>query len=234
MHPLMVIPCLIASLAMTRAEARRGQVQIWFEQLGSPDQHARTQAKRELMGLHAEELPMLRQIVAAAAPLRAAQIDPLHEAFDYIYVRHQLQKLPRTTGGFLGLTLPGAFDEPFGNPNREPASGVEVSRLPGFAAYRFLEDGDIIRGISQAGELKPIRTSTELKQIVSALSPGEDVTIHIQRGAADVTVRFPLDAAPVANDVNESLNLFASTQNAQNEAAGFWEEAFLPLILPAP
>ncbi len=222
-----ILLALILSAAPTAAigQGRRAELAKWFQQLADREPSVRAEAKRQLMGLETSELDLLRDVAAAAMPLKPAQIDPLQDVVVYRRTREAILKMPRLETGFLGVSLPSlAMEDDESTPTGVPVLG----RLRGFIAYRLLENGDIILAIGPGDELRNTFTPTQLRTIVSSMKAGDVVSVQVLRGTQTVTVKFPLDAPPQVDDSDRGVQ--GVVNDAEHDADAYWEKNFLPLI----
>jgi hypothetical protein len=220
-----ILVFLMLGVSVAQAEDRKAQIATWFRQLADREPGVRESARRELMGIDASELPLLREIVAgAAASLKPAQIDPLQDIVLQVKTREAILKLPRLDSGFLGVSLPPmAMEDDDATPTGVPI----ISRLRGFVAYRLLENGDVILAIGPGDAMRDTFTPTQLRQIVGSLRAGDEVSVRVLRGSRQVTFKFRLDAPPITEGPERVQEL---VNEAEQDAGKYWDKDFAPLV----
>lgn len=216
-----------------RGPAASPEVRNLINQLGDRDANRREQARIALMGLRRDQLDGLRDTVRRLPELTPEQAEGLRDVVVHVYIAGA--PLDRAPNGFLGVRLPVDTFDPVGpfNPNPNPDGGGEpdegalvVARIPGFAAYRYLRDGDVIVGIDgrPAG---PIRTPGELKAAVTQIDPGTAVRLLVRRGGAIETVPIVIDSRPVIGDPLETDDIIGQLAR---EADDYFDRQFGPLL----
>jgi hypothetical protein len=192
--------------------------------LGDVDPQVRREARRALMQLTRSDLPALRQAVASAGRISPEQAAALEEIVIHVHVSGV--ELPRQPWGFLGveLAMPGFM--PDGQMVEEQSGAVILSRMPGFAAFEALYDGDLIVGIEQIEEL-PVRSGTDLRAVISRFRAGDRITLLVVRGGQTERVPIRLSARPAVVDQGPLLDaLGAFVESAER----YYEANFLPVI----
>lgn len=206
-------------------------IALWFADLTSPDAAVREAARINLMGLRRAELPQLKSQAIRNMPLNAGQLSTLKQIVIHVFLAEQDEPAPENSG-FMGVSF-GYQDD-----DEAQAAGVVVNdRIPGFTAFRMLQNGDIIISV-QAGDQRgdagkraeiPVRNRTELSAIVSSIPAGEVVKLRIIRGGRALLVPLRLNARP----------LWAANQNAEAqeerllEAEKYWEDTFAQELDPS-
>lgn len=198
--------------------------------LDSTDPVVRDRARRALLALERKDLAELRAAVRESLPLAPEQVAVLQQVVVHVaLVGLEYEGMP---SGFLGIRLPHwqrAEDDALADVGR---GVVVLSRLPGFCAYRVLQDGDVILSATIAGTVVPLNSADELMASVGKLKAGETVTFEVARngGTREVTIR--LDARPAAADParGDPGALDAFLGGRFEEAAKCWERDFLPLL----
>lgn len=216
---------------------RREQVRGWIRLLADPEPATRADARRALLGLQRDELPLLREVVASMQPLKPAQAQPLEEVVTYVLTRAAINDLPQASEAFLGVSLPSAYDvydridfeaeEPSEFCSDTQGYGVPIaSCLNGFVAYRYLEDGDVIEAVRISGVLQPTPNVTVFRNAIRNARVGQKITLRVRRGARVLDVTFALDAKKVV----DPIELQDTIQSAQNSAWDYWHRQFAPLV----
>jgi hypothetical protein len=196
-------------------------------QLADNDFERREAARVALMGLRRSDLPALREAVRQSLPLVPSQRTVLRDIVVHVYLTGDLY-LPDPSGmGFLGVTLPGGFD-----PEQHGVLGIRrgvavLARYPGFAAYRLLQNGDVVLTVHADGERTEVNTTRELQEAIQSVKGGETVKLEVLRQGQVVAVAIRLDARPF-NLTNVGFDEL-STRRA-NAADDYWDRDFAPLL----
>jgi hypothetical protein len=234
MRPMRLLSCILVLLLVSQTSAaadRKKEIATWLHALGDVQPKVRADAKRELMGISNDELPLLKQVITAALPLKPAEAEPLQEIVTYIRTRHLMLQHPRAAAGFLGVSLASMSIEEADDDDRISPIGVPVvERLPGFIAYRYLEPGDVVLAIGEPRRMRPTTTQNELRMAVQSLPPGQPITLRVLRGKTFMLITFTLDSA--INATADAVRQFS--EDAANEAERYWNDQFRPLIEPDP
>src|SRR5581483_1518736 len=103
----------------------------------------------------------------------------------------------RPQQAFLGVSyqgyVPGA---PADIDDGNPRGGVVVTdRLPGFPAYRALQNGDVIMGATEMGDDILSRTD-ELQGLINSFHAGDTIHLKILRAGQTIIVPVKLCAHP--------------------------------------
>ena len=216
--------CALADAPATRPAPMELRVRRWIDQLADNDGAVRDRARFNLMGLSSDDLPLLKQAAAAEMPLTLEQQAALRDVVCDVYLAGQTyQSVP--TEGFLGLQW-----SPNGSIS-DIGQCVEM-RLPGFAAYRYLQEGDIIVGIVDQPNVD-CRNADAFRRAIAAMSPGQAVRLRILRRGEFKEVSIVLDERPAAADAPISAVVAEVAQwlDARNRAAAdYWQANFVPVI----
>jgi len=238
----------LATLPTTRAVLGSASITpetipVAYLQLANGDALQRYEAKLHLMGLTREQLPTLLAAVRSNLPVTPTQALALRDVVLQAHVASERLEpdLSKDTNsniagpkGFLGLA-PQIMNRPFIRDGERLAvnDGVQFeSRTPGFCAYRWLQDGDVILAIGRDGDDQMLRVAsfTVLSNAVRATAPGTTIQMKVLRGGGTVTLRFPLDARPaVATNPQDFL---AAMRQFAEKAEAYWQANFSPLIDP--
>jgi hypothetical protein len=214
--------------ATTRPVNDRASLGRLLRELASDDGMVRERARVALMRLTRSDLLALRAAVGESVPLEPGQIAALREVVMHVALVGAPYEGMET--GFLGVMLPDRLPE---DRYLVVGRGVIVKmRLPGFCAFRELQDGDIILSASAAGVTVAVNDANELIATVGKVVPGETVRFDVVRQGEIRSVSIVLDRRPVAADPQQSpagaLEDFLGTRSEL--AAGVWEREFLPLL----
>lgn len=195
-------------------------------QLADNDFERREAARVALMGLRRSDLPALREAVRQSSPLVPSQQTVLRDIVVHVYLTGDLY-LPDPDGiGFLGVTLPGAREQ-------HGVMGIQrgvavLARSPGFAAYRLLQNGDVVLTVTTDGERVEVNTTLELQEAVRSVKAGETVKLDVLRQGQVVRVNIRLDPRPFNAD---TLLAFEELSTRRlNDADEYWERDFAPLL----
>jgi hypothetical protein len=206
-----------------------------YRDLAAIDPARRNAARLVLLGLSRQELAALRDLVAASQPVSPAQAVALRDVVRHVYLATDTYERSATVG-FLGIAFApyprvgaGVVD-PDGPPDERGGADFR-SRTPGFCAYRWLADGDVVLSLGTGdGPMGRVESVDALTAFVRATPPGTIIQMRVLRGGGVVTLRFPLDARPRALDT--STNLDAFTNDRLNRADAYWQQFFAPLVEP--
>jgi hypothetical protein len=200
-------------------------VRKWVIQLASDNYQTRNAARVALMGLKRYELGTLRQAVKASLPLAPDQIIAIREVFTQVYLAGDVYIPNDADGGFLGIRLPI-------RPEEETLYAIErgvviVARVPGFCAFRMLQDGDVILAIhSDAGD-RALNDPDELSRAVSSFKAGTTITLEVLRQGQILHVPVTLDRRPLKTRPSELPEFVNDRADRADEA---WGRDFAPLL----
>jgi hypothetical protein len=215
------------------ADDRRTTLSQWLANLNDRDAAVRATARRDLMGINADELPLLQEVAVAAKPLKLAQGQALREIVIYVRARKDLLAARLANSRpFMGIRYPADTGDFSTGERGEPSRGIPVqARIPGFVGYRYLEDGDILLAMGPPDAVEPLRSGIDLLNAVRSVEAGSLVELQVQRGAAVVTVRFVIDASPAYKQPDEITAIITSAENAGVE---YWDTHFAALFPDEP
>jgi hypothetical protein len=196
------------------------QVRAWFGDLATRDGTVREAARMRLMGLERRDLPTLRGVVQESRPLAPAQATALYDIVMQIYLAGDPYDADETAG-FLGVSLP-----------REDMSGPEspvviLDRIPGFCAYRYLQDGDVVLSLVAPNETK-FPNPEEFRKTIHDLTPGQPIEFEVLRQGQVVRVPMTLSPRPKAVEVDGQLHQLR--QERDQKAFQYWRDTFAPLV----
>ena len=193
-----------------------------LSRLASEDAIKREEARHELMGLQRADLPALKQAIRLALPLEPSQSAVLRDIVTHVYLSGD--SYSSQGDGFLGVTLPNyLYPEQRALLSLERGVAV-VTRLPGFCAFRMLQDGDIIISLSSHPDVE-FKTPEQLTAIVKTARAGQTVTFDVIRHGQIVKVPVNLDRRPTGID---TVGTF--TDDRARAAEELWERDFAPLL----
>jgi hypothetical protein len=189
----------------------------------------REAARVELMGLPRAKLPVLREAVKQMLPLEASQLSVLRDIVAHVYLAGETYDVDEGAPGFLGISLPPFMRFPGAGGAFVGGRGVEVmARVPGFCAYRMLQDGDVILALTVPGSpAVELNSSDELIEAVRAVKGGQTITLEVLRQGEVLSVPITLDPRPripATGPLEEFKNRRAMDADAH------WERDFAPLL----
>jgi hypothetical protein len=184
-----------------------------------------------LMNLSRGDLPTLRNIVTEMRPLAPAQLTTLRDIVIHVFLATEPMRGNRQSG-FLGVQLAPFSPGDDSNPDDTAAPGVVIlDRMPGFIAFKMLQNGDMIIGITEA-PAKPIRTVEDLSSVIGDVPAGQTVHLQIIRGGQSIQVPVKLDARPewVGARQFPGINVQDSLEDRTQRAEEFWQQNFASLV----
>jgi hypothetical protein len=218
-------------LAAPPATKPANELASWFADLANRDPAVRDQARMNLMNLSRADLPTLRNLVKETRPLAPAQLTTLRDIVMHVFLATEPTR-GNVQSGFLGVQLapfsPG--DDP--NPDDPPSPGVVIlDRMPGFIAFKVLQNGDMIVGIAEQ-PAKPIRNVEDLSSVIGYMPAGQTVHLQIIRGGQQIQVPVQLDARPewVGARQFPGINVQDSLEDRTQRAEEFWQQNFAQLV----
>jgi hypothetical protein len=222
--PLVLFPrCAGAQAASGDLERLRRQVR----QLDDRDPAVRDLARQTLMTLRRVDLPLLQKAVQSVGTISPEQLNSLEDVVVHVHIAGS--RLPSEQSGFLGVELAMPGFGPDGELLLDEQGALILNRMPGFAAYEVLQDGELIVGIEQFPN-DPIRNGDDLRRVISSFRAGEAVTLMVQRGGQIERRRVLLSARPLLAQQGPLMQLLA---DRVAEAEAFFDREFAPLIAVA-
>jgi len=192
-----------------------------LQDLADLDPEVRDQARVELMGIDPNRLEELRVAVEAARPLQPAQADLLPDVVMHVYARSLAYKKDLYRG-FLGISWPATLQED------QIGALIVRQRLPGFCAYRFLQDGDVILRVNEpvSGDLT---RPEDIRNVVTRCAPGDTVQLEVLRGGRVRVLDIVLDAMPIeaADRVAGGPEVLDARRRAARE---YWDTHFSTIV----
>jgi hypothetical protein len=203
------------------------QITTWFNDLANRDASVRQQARVNLMGISRGDLETLRKLVETTRPLAPAQAMALREIVDQVYQSTDPYEPIEDHAGFLGVPLPPAAVVVDGADEESQGGMLVASRIRGFCAFRFLQDGDVILAI----EGHAIRTSNDLQAVIAKHKGGDVIQVEVLRGGEKIQVPLKLDTRPAWAPVPPVPGLTQDTlRERQRKADEYWDKYFAPLL----
>src|SRR5438067_1326230 len=163
-------------------------------ELAADNYPARDHARLTLMGLQRSQLGALREAVKQSLPLEPSQVIVLREIVTQVYLAGDLYLAEEDGMGFLGIHLPN-WDRPEDRALLSVERGVVVmARVPGFCAFRMLQDGDVLLSMTSPSGVKvAFSTQDQLASTVHSVPAGETVTFEVLRQGEILSVTITLD-----------------------------------------
>ncbi len=195
--------------------------------LSNMDDATREQARIELMGIARDDLPLLRRIVTEMRPLQPNQNAVLRDVVEHVYLAGEAYESDGF--GFLGVIQspddPAADEEGY-------SPVIVVGRVPGFAAYRMLQDGDVITAINDHFPRK-MHNNAELRASIGLRHAGDIVHLSVLRQGKNIDVPIKLSGRPIElNLVQAATRLEQLKNERQDKADKYWEDHFEALLDP--
>ncbi len=213
----------------------------WVQELSDDDSTVREKACVKLMGMDRNDLKLLSEMLKTM-PLDAQQRAMIPGIVKQVYMA--TEPYERLAQGFLGLRFD--LDQQMFDPMQV---GVEVRhRLPGFCAFRFLEDGDVILRMAPSAvenivqgtggasvkerthpALVDVHGVEEFQSIVKSCAPNQALQMEILRRGRVLLLAVPLDSRPVL-PANEGLSIDNFETEREQAAEDYYLHTFAPVI----
>jgi len=217
-------------------------ISVRLTELGIGDSERRAAARVALLSLKREDLPALRDAVAALKPLGPAASGALRDIVVHVFLSGEAYEI--TPGAaFLGVQMAGEdlyFDSDADGAMRRDAprpddtvklrAGVVISEcIPGFCAYGVLVAGDVVLALPDLG--RPFLAGKgDLGQTIASTPPGRRVTLRVLRLGREIDVPLVLDPRPKAAEVGVPGPFNAWMDERKNLAEEYWQTTFAPLV----
>jgi hypothetical protein len=211
-----------------------------YRDLAATDPVVRNNARVALMGLSEDRLPMLRDAVRDNLPMTPAQGIVLRDIVIHAFMASKAVDTPDGTEGFLGLMSP-SFGEGMlagqvimpdpDRPGTTIAGAAFRERTPGFCAYRWLQDGDVIVACG-ANDLQPVTGFGELRGVIQTIRPGTTIRMRVLRAGRFIDLRFVLSAKPAAANSNNTAQFKYAIDELMEKAQDYWKAEFAPYVDP--
>ena len=195
--------------------------------LSNMDDATREQARVDLMGIDRADLPVLRRVVAEMRQLQPNQNAVLRDVVEHVYLAGD----PYDSDGFGFLGVVQSPDDP--QPDDDGYSPViVVGRVPGFAAYRMLQDGDVITAVNDHFPRK-IHNNADLRANIGLRHAGEVVHLSVLRQGRNIDVPIKLSGRPIELNLVQAATRLEQLKNIrQDKADKYWEDNFEALLDP--
>ena len=210
------------------------ELRHWFDQLADSDPAVREAARINLMGLKRDQLDQLKQLVMNDRPLAPSQAGVLHEIVIHVFLTGETYRV-FPGASVIGVRLVESASSPvIGAPGDGTSQTCVVveQRFPGFPAYRYLQDGDLLLGVKTSDLVRtsPIVATPDFetfRRLVSVKSPGDILTLQLLRRGRVIEFSFPVEATPL-DSAGANANAFFDARS--NKADDYWKETFVPLL----
>lgn len=223
-------PPVAPATQTTRPADRQALITQWLGDLADEDARIREQARRTLMSLKREDLPLLKAAVKDLRPLAPSQLAALRDIVTQAYLsRDTYARDPRV--GFMGVKLSAdrAAEVQIGGDG--PA--VIESRLPGFCGYAALQDGDVIVKVVGREHPEPL-TRMQFIEAVQTTPAGLTIRLRVLRDGKEIEVPVTLDARPVDEADRTPMltdpQVDELTNRRSSEAEKYWEAEFQEVV----
>jgi S1-C subfamily serine protease len=198
-------------------------------QLAANDYDTRAAARVELMGFRRADLGAIREGVRQNLPLVPNQVIVLREIVTHVYLSGDLYVIDPSAAGFMGVSMPDPMFHPEEQNLLDVGRGVPVlDRVPGFPAYRLLQNGDVMIAMSIGGERVEFNEPREIRQAVGSIPAGHTITFEVLRYGRLLKVPITLSPKPLAIKNALSLDEFNGRRTDQSDEV--WERDFAPLL----
>jgi hypothetical protein len=198
-----------------------------IRELAADNYPARDGARLALMGLKRSELGALRDAIKQSLPLEPSQVIVLREIVTQVYLAGDLYLAEEDGMGFLGVHLP-QWERPEDRALLSVERGVVVmGRVPGFCAFRMLQDGDVLLSMAAVGGVNvELSTKEQLIAAVKSVRAGERVTFEVLRQGEIRSITVTLERKPL--NLEQQIEEFTGRRAEQAEQ--LWERDFAPLL----
>jgi hypothetical protein len=175
-------------------------VKQWLLDLASDDAEVREAARKEMLGM--------------------SRVQPLAEIVRHVYLATEpYPEAPGEERSFIGLSGWRPFD------NGNYTGIIFERRLPGFDAYRALEDGDVILRVEELPDLR-MDSPGPLEAIRKQFPPGAVVHLVVLRDDRVVRTTLRLSVTPLWHMTRNLEDL----SQRETTAEQYWNREFLPLL----
>jgi hypothetical protein len=164
----------------------------WLAELDAKSPDTRSAAAAKLMRVSRSDLPALKKAVERSRPISPEQVSVLHDVVIHVWLTGE--GYPPRDEGFLGISL--VPTDPWDTDDSN-AGVMVVNRMPGFAAYGALLDGDLIVEIQEIPGIR-FNMVEEFAGAISRYKPGRQINLVVQRGGKQIVVPIRLSARPAA------------------------------------
>lgn len=245
---------LLALLAPAGAAPARvaADLDVAVRRLASDDPRDRQAARRELLHAEVEDLDTIAR-AAAALDRRQKALPELRRTLEEVVHQATLRRAKQEyitsdeavffeerPPAFFGIQL---FGEEFAErmlPGQVGPGVTVASAIPGFNAYEYFEEGDVILAarLDPEEEFETVYNLVSLSNILESVAVEELVDFRRSvilevltlRAGRLINVPFRLDIRVVTTDAA----FVRSQQRAQQQADDVWETEFAPLFSGSP
>lgn len=214
-----------AEPSTTQSAVTENTLVAWLAELDAKSPDTRAAAAAKLMQLTRDDLPTLKKAVERSRPVSPEQIAVLHDVIIHVWLTGEAY--PQREEGFLGISLIST-DRWGEDPSN--AGILVVNRMPGFAAYGVLLDGDVIVEIQEIPGIR-FQMIEEFAGAISRYKPGRLVNLVVQRGGKQIVVPIRLSARPVAaGDLRRGNTMDTLLGQRILAAEKYYDETFARLL----
>jgi hypothetical protein len=223
-------PAATTAPAATQPSTPLPAIKQLLAQLAADNYLTRENARIALMGLKRSDLPLLRDAVRQSLPLVPSQVAVLREIVTQVYLAGDIYVAEEDGRGFLGVHMPN-----WGAPEERSLLNVErgvvvVSRVPGFCAYRMLQDGDVLLSMANgAGSTIEFASNDQLVDAVRSAKAGDTVQFEVLRQGQILTIPITLDRKPMSLQVQLQIEEFNGRR--ADQVNDLWDRDFAPLLV---
>jgi hypothetical protein len=216
------------TLPTTRPASDLQSVRKLLAQLASDNFGVREAARVSLMGLERAALPTLREAVKQSLPLEPSQAVVLRDIVTQVYLAGAEFEKAEGGQGFLGVSLPSTMRVEDRGLLALGRGVAVVSRVPGFCAYRMLQNGDVLLSMTVGEVTVEFNRTDDLMDSVRAVPAGQTITFDVLRQGEIVRVPITLDPRPAHLDNLDWLREFNNRR--ADEVETYWSKDFAPLL----
>jgi S1-C subfamily serine protease len=106
-----------------------------------------------------------------------------------------------------------------------------VSRVPGFCAYRMLQNGDVLLSMTVGEVTVEFNRTDDLMDSVRAVQAGQTITFEVLRQGEILRVPITLDPRPAHLDNLGATDWLREFNNRRaDEVETYWSRDFAPLL----
>lgn len=190
---LLICTAAFAQAPSTQPVENEKTLISWLAELDAKSPDVRSAAATKLMQLSRDNLPILKKAVEKSRPISPEQSSVLHDVVIHVWLTGE--SYPKRQEGFLGTSL--VATDRWGNGDSDNDGVLVVNRMPGFAAYGALLDGDLIVEIQEIPGIRFNRVD-EFAGAISRYRPGKLLNLIVQRGGKQIVVPIRLSVRPEA------------------------------------
>jgi len=214
-------PTTLPSVDRVANHAQLEAIEKSLAKLNDPDPQIRQGAHDALMQLHHADLPLLRDVVSRQANLAPEQLAALQDVVIQLFLQSDEMPSPPVQG-FLGLHWSSLH---VGVPGSDLGVIVE-DRIPGFAAYKALQPGDIILELVDHPEID-VRDRNSFVSKIATMHAGDPVRMKVARAGRVIDATIVLNPRP-ADLADQNFDLWVAQR--RQAALDFWNQQFTPIL----